>query len=76
MIVAEVLFGLGLGIANTAQANVTLGVPPKGLAGSASAANNADQTLGNSLGIALLNTLFIIFGTNAYYHILGGAGLN
>jgi MFS transporter, DHA2 family, multidrug resistance protein len=76
LIGAEVLLGLGLGIANTAQANVTLSVPPKELAGSASAANNAGQTLGNSLGIALLNTLLIIFGTNAYYHILGDAGLN
>jgi hypothetical protein len=76
LIGAEVLLGLGLGIANTAQANVTLSVPPKELAGSALAANNASQTLGNSLGIALLITLFIIFGTNAYYRILGDAGLN
>lgn len=45
LIGAEVLLGLGLGIANTAQANVTLSVPPKELAGSASAANNAGQTL-------------------------------
>ncbi len=55
---------------------MTLSVPPRELAGSASAANNAGQTLGSSFGIALLNTLFIIFGTNAYYQILGGAGLN
>jgi DHA2 family multidrug resistance protein-like MFS transporter len=76
LMIAEILLGLGLGIANTAQANVTLSVPPRELAGSASAANNAGQTLGSSLGIALLNTLFIIFGTNAYYQILREAGLN
>jgi len=73
---SEVLLGIGLGIANTAQANVTLSIPPRELAGSSSAVNNAGQTLGNSFGIALLNSLLMIFGVSAYHRILGDAGLN
>jgi MFS transporter, DHA2 family, multidrug resistance protein len=73
---SEVLLGFGLGIANTAQANVTLSIPPRELAGSSAAVNNAGQTLGNSFGIALLNSLLMIFGVSAYNRILGDAGLN
>lgn len=73
---SEVLLGIGLGIANTAQANVTLSIPPRELAGSSSAVNNAGQTLGNSFGIALLNSLLMIFGISAYNRILGDAGLS
>jgi hypothetical protein len=73
---SEVLLGIGLGIANTAQANVTLSIPPRELAGSSSAVNNAGQTLGNSFGIALLNSLLMIFGISAYNRILSDAGLN
>jgi DHA2 family multidrug resistance protein-like MFS transporter len=73
---SEVLLGFGLGIANTAQANVTLSIPPRELAGSSAAVNNAGQTLGNSFGIALLNSLLMIFGISAYNRILGDAGLN
>jgi hypothetical protein len=70
------LLGMGLGIANTAQANVTLSIPPRELAGSSSAVNNAGQTLGNSFGIALLNSLLMVFGISAFNRILGDAGLN
>lgn len=73
---SEVLLGFGLGVANTAQANVTLSIPPKELAGSSSAVNNAGQTLGNSFGIALLNSLLMIFGISAYHRILDDAGLS
>ena len=73
---SDVLLGIGLGIANTAQANVTLSIPLRELAGSSSAVNNAGQTLGNSFGIALLNSLLMIFGISAYNRILGDAGLN
>jgi MFS family permease len=73
---SEVLLGFGLGVANTAQANVTLSIPPRELAGSSSAVNNAGQTLGNSLGIALLNSMLMIFGISAYHRILGDAGLS
>jgi MFS family permease len=73
---SEILLGIGLGIANTAQANVTLSIPPRELAGSSAAVNNAGQTLGNSFGIALLNSLLMIFGVSAYNRILGDAGLS
>jgi hypothetical protein len=73
---SDVLLGIGLGIANTAQANVTLSIPPRELAGSSSAVNNAGQTLGNSFGIALLNSMLMIFGVSACNRILGDAGLN
>jgi hypothetical protein len=58
------------------QANVTLSIPSRELAGSASAVNNASQTLGNSFCIALLNSMLMIFGVSAYNRILGDAGLS
>jgi hypothetical protein len=58
------------------QANVTLSIPSRELAGSSSAVNNAGQTLGNSFCIALLNSMLMIFGVSAYNRILGDAGLS
>ena len=51
---SDVLLGFGPCVANTAQANVTLSIPPQELAGSSSAVNNAGQLLA-TLCIALLN---------------------
>jgi MFS family permease len=63
LMIAFVVYGIGVGLAIAQLANIVLSDVPKDKAGVASGANNTLRQLGASLGIALIGA--VLFGTFA-----------